>query len=70
MAAALKRIRGKFLLSINDHPEIRKLYKGLPRKTVNVKYTISREKTPQAQQRKELIITNYPLPRQRKEKRS
>ncbi len=65
LAAALKKIKGKFLLSINDHPEIRKLYKGLPKKVVSVKYTISREKTAEAQNRKELIIANYPLPRLR-----
>jgi len=63
LAAALKNIKGKFLLSINDHPQIRRLYKGLPRLKVQVNYSVARDKSPKARQRTELVIANYPLPR-------
>ena len=63
LADALKNIKGKFLLSINDHPEIRKIYKGYPRLKVKVKYTIARKKTADASNRDELVIANYPLPK-------
>lgn len=63
LAKSLKAVKGKFLLSINDHPEIRKLYKGLPRLRVKVKYSIARDKSPKARDRNELVIANYPLPK-------
>ncbi len=63
LARLLQKIKGKFLLSINNHPEIRKLYKGLPRLKVKVKYSVSLDKSPKARDREELIIANYPLPK-------
>lgn len=59
----LRDIKGKFLLSINDHTEIRSLYKGLTIRPIQVRYTVSRDKSDQATCRKELLIANYPLPR-------
>ncbi len=64
LAAILKFIKGKFLLSINDHPKIRSLYKGLPRLKVKVRYSVSRDKSDKARDRTELVIANYPLPKQ------
>lgn len=61
LAEKLMNIRGKFLLSINDHPDIRKLYKGFYKKKVTTKYTISRDKTAAARDRSELLIANYKL---------
>ena len=63
LAAQLRKIKGKFLLSINDHAKIRKLYKGMSRIKVNVRYTVSRDKSKKAQERSELVIANYPLPK-------
>ena len=59
----LREIKGKFMLTINDHPDIRKLYAGLPLMVVKVQYSISRDKSATARERNELIITNYRLPR-------
>jgi len=64
LASMLKSIKGKFLLSINDHPEIRTLYKGLPKLKIKVQYSVSRDKSPKARNRTELVIANYPLPKQ------
>lgn len=63
LAACLKLIKGKFLLSINNHSVIRSLYEGFPVLKLKVQYTISRDKSPEAQNRTELLIANYPLPR-------
>jgi len=63
LAESLKSLKGKFLLTINDHPKIRLLYRGLPRLTVDVKYSVSRDKISKARDRTELIIANYKLPK-------
>jgi DNA adenine methylase len=63
LAALLGKIKGKFLLSINDHPDIRTLYRDYPRLKVKVKYSIARDKTSEARDRIELLIANYPLPK-------
>jgi len=60
LAKVLRNIKGKFLLTINNHPQIKKLYHGLPVKKLPVCYTICRFGT---QKTHELIIANYPLPR-------
>lgn len=54
----LKNIKGKFILTINDHEKIRELYKGFNIKEVEVNYSISRESSARKNY-KELIITNY-----------
>lgn len=54
----LKNIKGKFLLTLNDHPKVREWYKDFNFKEVEVIYSVSKE----AKARKkygELIITNY-----------
>jgi len=63
LAARLMSLKGKFLLSVNDHPAIRKLYKGCRTRKVQTVYTIARDKTAAAQTRPELLIANYKLPR-------
>ncbi|MBU3131606.1 Dam family site-specific DNA-(adenine-N6)-methyltransferase [Clostridium gasigenes] len=54
----LSNIKGKFLLTINDHPMIRELYKDFNIKEVEVVYSVSRQ-TDARGKYKELIITNY-----------
>lgn len=54
----LKSIKGKFLLTINEHPLARELYKEFNIKEVDVNYSISKEKKARGKY-KELIITNY-----------
>lgn len=60
LANALRKIKGKFLLTINDHPDIKKLYQGLPRRKIPVCYTVCRCGTKKTHG---LVIANYPLPR-------
>lgn len=54
----LKNTKGKFILTINDHPQVREWYKGFNIKEVQVNYSISREMTARGKYN-ELIITNY-----------
>lgn len=54
----LKNIKGKFLVTINDHPKVREWYKDFNIKEAKVMYSVSN----QASARKkygELIITNF-----------
>lgn len=51
-------IKSSFMLSINDHPEIREVFKGLFIRPVTLNYSISKEKSTEG---KELIITNYQI---------
>lgn len=60
LAAALKRIKGKFLLTYNDHPEVRRLYegaRGVTVKAISRMYTLASQG--RAKAGKQLIITNY-----------
>ncbi len=59
LAAALRQTKGKWLLSYNDHPEIRKLYDwatGIDE--VSVRYSINRKRQGQPPA-PELLIRNY-----------
>ncbi len=56
MADVLAGINGKFLLSINDHPDIRKVFKAFEIKPVSLKYTVSTGKQTVGN---ELLITNF-----------
>jgi DNA adenine methylase len=54
----LKGIKGKFLVTINDHPAVREWYSWANIEEVNTVYSISRDKDACGKV-KELIITNY-----------
>lgn len=41
MAERLKRLQGAFILSINDHPEVRTLFGVFPSETVELRYTVA-----------------------------
>lgn len=59
LAAQLDGIKGKFLLSLNDTPEVRKLFQGFAIEAVQTKYTCSNGKNVSAG---ELLISNYAHP--------
>lgn len=54
----LVNLKGKFLLTINDHKDVREWYKNFNIKEVEVVYSVSKEKEGR-RNFKELIITNY-----------
>ncbi len=53
----LKAIRGKFLLSLNDTPEVREIFAGFIIEPVSVRYSCGTTKTVA----KEVLIRNYEL---------
>lgn len=55
LAKLLKGIKGQFILSINDVPEIRAIFKGFYIKEVNTRYTVG---TQSGKQAAELLISN------------
>ena len=54
----LSNLKGKFLLTINDHEKVREWYEGFNIKEVEVNYSVSRAAEGRGKYR-ELIITNY-----------
>lgn len=56
MAGQLRDIKGRFVMSINDRPEIRVLFSGFEFQEVGVTYTVGGGKN--SQPARELIITN------------
>jgi DNA adenine methylase len=55
----LKSIDGKFILTINNHPDIRTLYKGYYIRKASAIYSVSKSVN---QDVTELVIANYELP--------
>ena len=55
LADSLSRIKSHFILSINDLPEMRKVFKGFKIKSVNLSYSAAQNECVHA---KELLITN------------
>ena len=55
----LKKIKGKFLLSYNDSPRIREIFKEFRIRNVSTKYTGNLLGTSNNEKVNELIITNY-----------
>lgn len=55
MASVLSGIKSRFILSLNDHPDIRKTFKRFKIKPVELKYSVAVGKRRKA---KELIISN------------
>lgn len=58
LAKHLANIGGKFMLSINDRPEVREIFKEFCYKEVSLLYTVGQEKPVKAN---ELIYANYEL---------
>lgn len=55
LAETLAGIKGKFMLSINDHPEMREVFKQFPQRGVSLTYSVGKKPT----KAKELLIQNY-----------
>lgn len=62
LAAAARQCRGKMLISINDHPDIRALFEGLSMLTLEQQYTVGGSRAGAAPAH-ELVIANYDLER-------
>lgn len=56
MAALLKNIDGKFMLSLNDHPQVRSIFAAFKMETVKIAYSLH---SVVGKRHQELLITNY-----------
>ena len=45
LAEVLRNIKGSFILSLNDHSEIREIFKDFELKPVKLNYSVGTEKT-------------------------
>lgn len=57
LAVQLRQIKGKFLLSINDKPQIRQIFADFEMQTVQLRYSVHDSNKKGA----ELLIANYPI---------
>lgn len=58
MARVLKRLRGRFLLSLNDRPETRQIFQDFQISAIPTRYTANRDRNRNVV---ELVISNYEL---------
>ncbi|MDO9010781.1 MAG: hypothetical protein Q7U78_03080 [Gallionella sp.] len=58
MAELASTMKGKVMISLNDHPDIRRVFADLYIETVDIEYSLGNRHGSGAQ-RGELIITNY-----------
>jgi DNA adenine methylase len=61
LAERLKNLKGKFLLSLNDAPEIRRIFAEFKIRNLELTYSSQRQAGKKYQ---ELLISNYSLPTQ------
>lgn len=57
LAASLKSLKGKFLLSINDRPEVRKLFRAFHITPVRLPYSLHQNSS--GRKYRELLVKNY-----------
>lgn len=55
MAELARKIQGRMIISINDHPDIREIFSGLRMEQVTTSYTVGKDSSPA----KELLIFNW-----------
>ncbi len=59
LAEILRNIKGKFLLTLNDTPEVRNIFKEFIIETVELKYSLGSSEKSRSTKRQELLIANY-----------
>ncbi|HET9375322.1 MAG TPA: DNA adenine methylase [Chthoniobacterales bacterium] len=59
LAVRLKRLKGQFLLSLNDAPEIRRIFADFEMRPLRISYSAQRRS---GNRYRELLIANYDLP--------
>lgn len=58
LAEVLRGVKGRFLMTINDTPEVREIFKAFRIEEVEIKYSMSREAVSRSEVNTELIISN------------
>lgn len=55
----MRRCQGRVMVSINDHPEIRRVFDGLHFERLDVRYTTGNQRQVKAEVSGELIVMNW-----------
>jgi DNA adenine methylase len=59
MADFMRRCKGKVMVSINDHPDIRRVFDGFHFETLDIRYTTTNQRQGKAEVSGELVIMNW-----------
>jgi len=59
MADFMRRCKGKVRASINDHPDIRRVFEGFHFETLDIRYTNTNQRQGKAEFSGELMIINW-----------
>jgi DNA adenine methylase len=57
LAEIMRTIKGKLILTINDHPDMRKVFEGFRMEVVKIKYTVGGNN--RGVDRQELVIMSW-----------
>ncbi len=58
MADFMGRCKGRVMVGINDHPDIRNVFRDLHIEEVNIRYSTNNQRQGKADMSTELVITN------------
>ena len=59
MADFMRRCKGKVMVSINDHPDIRRVFAGFHFETVDIRYSNTNQRQGKAEVSGELVVMNW-----------
>lgn len=59
MAYFMRRCKGKVMVSINDHPDIRRVFEGFYLETLDIRYSSTNQRQGNAEVSRELVIMNW-----------
>ncbi|KPZ14405.1 DNA adenine methylase, partial [Pseudomonas amygdali pv. ulmi] len=59
MAEFMRGCKGKVMVSINDHPDIRRVFEGFHFETVDIRYSTANHRKGKADVSGELVIMNW-----------
>lgn len=59
LADHMRTCQGKIMVSLNDHEEMREVFKDFKIQNLNIKYSIGRTDTSKSKQSSEIVIMNY-----------
>ena len=59
MAHFMRRCKGKVMVSINDHPDIRRVFEGFHFECLDIRYSNANQRKGKAEVTGELVIMNW-----------
>ncbi|MNZ93304.1 hypothetical protein D3C78_1123640 [compost metagenome] len=59
MADFMRRCKGKVMVSINDHPDIRRAFDGFPMRELDIRYSVGNQRQGRPDTSGELVIMSW-----------